>query len=55
MFYVYQDGLYGTELIGRAETHEGAQKIKAERDAQWKPGFLWSTRICEKKKGIQLF
>ena len=48
MFYVYQDGYYGTELIGRSETREGAEKIKAERDAQWESGFLWSTRITDK-------
>ena len=50
MFYVYQDSPYGTELIGRAETHEEAEKIKAKRDAQWEPGFLWSTRITEKEE-----
>ena len=47
MFYVYMDSFYGTELIGSAETHEGAEKIKAEQDAKWKPGYLWSTRITE--------
>ena len=50
MFYVYQDGFYGTELIGSSESREGAEKIKADRDAQWKPGFLWSTRISEEKE-----
>jgi hypothetical protein len=48
MFYVYQDSFYGTELIGSSETREGAEKIKADRDAEWKPGYLWSTRIAEK-------
>ena len=48
MFYVYMDSFYGTELIGRAETREGAEKIKADKDAQWKPGYLWSTHIAEK-------
>lgn len=50
MFYVYQDGYYGTELIGSAETREKAEEIKAKRDADWKPGFLWRTRISEKKE-----
>ena len=50
MFYVYQDGYYGTELIGKSETREGAEKIKADRDAQWEPGFLWNTRISDKKE-----
>lgn len=48
MFYVYQDSFYGTELIGRAETRERAEEIKADRDAKWEPGFLWSTRITDK-------
>lgn len=48
MFYVYQDGYYGTELIGRSETREGAEKIKTARDAEWKPGYLWNTRIADK-------
>lgn len=47
MFYVYLDSFYGTELIGRAETREGAEKIKAEKDAQWKPGYMWRTRITD--------
>lgn len=56
MFYVYQDSPYGTELIGRSETREGAEKIKAERDADWKPGYLWSTRISEKpEKEVSYF
>ena len=50
MFYVYQDSPYGTELIGRADNRERAEEIKAERDAQWKPGYLWSTRITEKQE-----
>lgn len=50
IFYVYQDSFYGTELIGTAETREKAEEIKAERDEKWKPGFLWHTRISEKKE-----
>lgn len=50
MFFVYQDSYYGTELIGSSETRDGAEKIKADRDAEWEPGFLWSTRITEKKE-----
>lgn len=55
MFYVYQDGPYGTELIGRSETRERAEEIKAERDAEWEPGFLWSTRISDKKEEERSF
>lgn len=56
MFYVYQDSPYGTELIGRSGTREGAEKIKTERDADWKPGYLWGTRISEKpEKEISYF
>ena len=47
MFYVYLDSFYGTELIGMAETREGAEEIKATCDAKWEPGFLWSTRITD--------
>lgn len=47
MFYVYMDSFYGTELIGKSETREGAEKIKAEKDAQWKPGYMWHTRITD--------
>lgn len=50
MFYVYQDGICGTELIGKSETYEGTQKIKDERDAQWRPGYLWTTRISDKEE-----
>ena len=50
MFYVYQDGYYGTELIGRAKTRKEAEEIKAKRDAKWEPGFLWNTRIAEKEE-----
>ena len=50
MFYVYQDSPYGTELIGKSETREDAENIKADRDAQWERGFLWSTRISEKEE-----
>lgn len=48
MFFVYQDSYYGTELIGRAESRDRAEKIKADRDAEWKPGYLWHTRITDK-------
>lgn len=48
MFYVYMDSFYGTELIGKSETQEGAAKIKAEKDAKWEPGYMWRTRITDK-------
>ena len=49
MFYVYMDSPYGTELIGRSEDRKRAEEIKAEQDAKWERGFLWSTRITEKE------
>lgn len=50
MFYVYLDSFYGTELIGSSEDIKVAEKIKADKDAEWEPGFLWSTRITDKKE-----
>lgn len=50
MFYVYMDSFYGTELIGKSEDIKVAEEIKAEQDAKWEPGFLWSTRITEKEE-----
>lgn len=50
MFYVYMDNPYGTELIGSSEDRKEAERIKAEQDAKWEPGFLWSTRITDKKE-----
>lgn len=50
MFYVYMDHYYGKELIGQSEDLEVAKKIKADQDAKWEPGFMWSTRITEKEE-----
>lgn len=50
MFYVYLDNPYGTELIGCNEDYEAAKKVKEEKDKQWKPGYLWQTRITEIKE-----
>lgn len=50
MFYVYMDNPYGTELIGYSEDQAKAEQIKAKQDAKWERGFLWSTRITEKKE-----
>ena len=50
MFYVYMDNPYGTELIGSSEDRKEAERIKAEQDAKWEPGFMWSTRITEKEE-----
>lgn len=50
MFYVYMDSFYGTELIGSSEDIKVAEKIKAEQDEKWEPGFLWSTRITDKEE-----
>ena len=49
MFYVYMDSPYGTELIGSSEDRKRAEEIKAKQDANWEPGFMWSTRITEKE------
>ena len=50
MFFVYLDSPYGTELIGRSEDRKRAEEIQAEKEAEWKPGYLWSTRITEKEE-----
>ena len=50
MFYVYLDSPYGTELIGRAENGEKAEKIKQEVLQDWKPGDLWNVRVTEKEE-----
>lgn len=47
MYYVYLDTPVGTELIGSAKDREIAEIIKAKKDADWEPGFMWSTRITE--------
>jgi hypothetical protein len=50
MYYVYLQGFYGTELIGSSESLETAQKIKAEQDAKWEPGFMWDTKLTTTKQ-----
>jgi hypothetical protein len=50
MYYVYLQGFYGTELIGSSESLEEAQKIKAEQDAKWEPGFMWDTKLTTTKQ-----
>ena len=50
MYYVYLQGFYGTELIGSSESLEEAQKIKAEQDAKWEPGFMWDTKLTTVKQ-----
>ena len=56
MFYVYMDSFFGKELIGTADTEEGALKIKKEKDAQWRPGFFWCTHISNQpEKEYSLF
>lgn len=50
MFYVYMDSPYGTELIGRSEDRKEAERIKAEQDAKWECGFMWSTRITDREE-----
>lgn len=48
MFYVYLDSPHGTELIGKSMDKETADKIKADKEAEWKPGFLWNVRITSR-------
>lgn len=48
MYYVYLDTPVGTELIGSAKDRETAEMIQAKKDADWEPGFMWSTRITER-------
>ena len=48
MYYVYLDTPVGTELIGSAKDRETAEMIKTKKDADWEPGFMWSTRITER-------
>lgn len=50
MYYVYLQGFYGTELIGSSESLEEAQKIKADQDAKWEPGFMWDTKLTTVKQ-----
>jgi hypothetical protein len=50
MYYVYLQGFYGTNLIGSSESLEEAQKIKAEQDAKWEPGFMWDTKLTTTKQ-----
>ena len=47
MYYVYLDTPVGTELIGSTKDREIAEMIKAKKDADWEPGFMWNTRITE--------
>jgi hypothetical protein len=47
MYYVYLDTPVGTELIGSAKDKETADMIKAKKDADWEPGFMWNTRITK--------
>ena len=47
MYYVYLDTPVGTELIGSTKYRVIAEIIKAKKDADWEPGFMWNTRITE--------
>lgn len=47
MYYIYLDTPVGTELIGSAANRLTAEKIKASKDADWEPGFMWDNRITE--------
>lgn len=49
-YYVYMDSPYASaELIGSADSKEEAETIKAKKDAEWKPGYLWNTYISDKE------
>ena len=48
MYYVYLDTPVGTELIGSTKYRMIAEIIKAKKDADLEPGFMWSTRITER-------
>lgn len=48
MFYVYLDSTHGTELIGKSMELAVAEKIKADKEAEWKPGYLWNVRITSR-------
>ncbi len=47
MYYVYLDTPVGTELIGSTKYKMVAEIIKAKKDADWEPDFMWNTRITE--------
>ena len=47
-FYVYLHHPYGISCIGSG-TLEECEKIKAKKDAEWKPGYMWSTEILDHK------
>ena len=46
-YYVYLDSPAGIELIGSGDK-ESCERIKAEKDKQWRKGYMWSTRIESK-------
>lgn len=46
-YYVYMDSPCGTELLGKSNDRKVAEEIKAKKDAEWKTGYLWHTRISE--------
>jgi hypothetical protein len=48
MFYVYLDSPHGTELIGQSMDRDTAEKIKKDKEADWKPGYLWNIRITSR-------
>lgn len=44
-FYVYLESPYGKEMIGRYKTRAEAEQRKAEKEKEWKPGYLWHVTI----------
>lgn len=48
-YYVYLDGICGTELIGSG-TLEQCKQIKMNKDKDWQPGFMWEVIIKDHKK-----
>lgn len=48
MYYVYLEGICGTELIGSG-TKEHCEEVKAKKEANWQPGYMWYVNIYDHK------
>ena len=49
-WYVYMDSFYGVELLGTYNTEEEALEAKAKKEADWKPGYLWTVFVTNKEQ-----
>lgn len=45
-YYVYLEGICGTELIGSG-TKEQCEQVKANKMQDWRPGYLWQVSIYD--------